>query len=1039
MKRPFRMVIVFVVLAMIGIAFIPKLNVNFTPRYTKPAITISYSLPNSSPDIVERLATSPLENAISQIEGVNKVTSVSRDNSGSIELSFDKGEDMEFRKFEINSLIRNLYKKLPETMSYPRVEQRGGETQNKTESPILLYSINGPYASYKIKKDVDEYILKPLSYINEIKSTELTGANELQITVDFDPLLLMRYGLSKSDIVNSLRLFQDRNYPGMIKNPAGQQFYFRSSSELSSLEDLEQAVISNIEGKELYLKDVAKVYIEEQEPTRYSRINGRNAINLRIYAREGVNKIVLAKQIRDRIEELQATLQSDISIFLEQDETEFLNEEMDKIYKRTSLSIIILLLFIFLINRNPRYLVTLFMGITVNLCITAIIIYILDVELHMYSIAGLTISFGLIVDNAIVMMDHMYRKKNRGIFVALLAASLTTIMALLMVLLLPEEDRRNLSDFSIVVAINLAVSLLIALFFTPALYQLLFKKDMEKSRLFSIRQLRRKVKWFRGYSKSIGFMVRYRKAFIVIVILGFGLPVFQLPLQWEGHEWYNKTIGSDKYQDDIRPITDKILGGAYRKFKTEVYGRSGYRENSQTQIIVQATLPMGTTLEDANDVIKKVEEYIDGVKGIDKYITSVNNLTGTVRITFKPEYEFSALPYQLKGRLQARSVDLTGVRWVISGVGRYFGIGGENGENQEFSIRMRGYNYDQLSRQADILAEKLENHKRIQEVKTNEQISYGYSSAVKGNEYVLYFDVDRMAKAGINRGAVTNVLTDFTLPDRSEAFANLNNELTPVFVKAMNAKAFSKYDLMEEALPIDTSRLVKINNYATMVFEERANEIHKEDRQYLRQLGFKYLGSAKFGAEYRDKMIEEMKLALPLGYQIDTQDRFYRFDKEAKQYGLLGYLIIGIFVICAILFENLKQPFYIIVTIPISFIGLFLIFSLFDFPFDQGGFASFVMLGGLVVNAAIFIVNDLNNTMLKKYNRAVLRAVMGKAQPIMLTILSTCFGLIPFLLEGENEAFWFSLAIGTIGGLMFSTIAVFVCLPVFLTKKVKTV
>ncbi|WP_421976947.1 efflux RND transporter permease subunit [Roseivirga seohaensis] len=1037
MKRPFRMVIVFVVLAMIGIAFIPKLNVNFTPRYTKPAITISYTLPNSSPDIVERLATSPLENAISQIEGVNKVTSVSRDNSGSIELSFDKGEDMEFRKFEINSLIRNLYKKLPETMSYPRVEQRGGEVQNKTESPILLYSINGPYASYKIKKDVDEYILKPLSYINEIQRTELTGANELQITVDFDPLLLMRYGLSKSDIVSSLRLFQDRNYPGMIKNPAGQQFYFRSSSELTSLEDLEQAVISNIEGKELYLKDVAKVYIEEQEPTRYSRINGRNAINLRIYAREGVNKIVLAKQIRDRIEELQATLQSDISIFLEQDDTEFLNEEMDKIYKRTSLSIIILLLFIFLINRNPRYLVTLFMGITVNLCITAIIIYVLDVELHMYSIAGLTISFGLIVDNAIVMMDHMYRKKNRGIFVALLAASLTTIMALLMVLLLPEEDRRNLSDFSIVVAINLAVSLLIALFFTPALYQLLFKKDMEKSRLFSIRQLRRKVKWYRGYTKSIDFMVRYRKAFIVIVILAFGLPVFKMPIQWEGHEWYNKTIGSDKYQDDIRPITDKILGGAMRKFATEVYQGYYYRDVSQTLLTVRATLPTGTTLEDANYVINKVEEFVDGVKGVDKYITRVNNRTGTVQITFKPEYEFSALPYQLKGRLQARSVDLTGVQWVISGVGQGFNIGGERGENQEFGIRMRGYNYDELSAQADILAKKLEDHKRIQEVKTNEQIGYSYG-AVKGNEYVLYLDVDRMAKAGINRGAVTNVLTDFTLPDRSEAMANLNNELTPIFIRALNAKNFSKYDLMEEALPIDTNRLVKINDYANMVFEESANEIHKEDRQYLRKLGFKYLGSSKFGAEYRDEMIEEMKLIMPVGYQIDTQDNYFRFDKQVRQYGLLGYLIIGIFVICAILFENLKQPFYIIVTIPISFIGLFLIFSLFDFSFDQGGYAAFVMLGGLVVNAAIFIVNDLNNTKLQKYNRAVLRAVMGKAQPIMLTILSTCFGLIPFLLEGENEAFWFSLAIGTIGGLMFSTIAVFVCLPVFLTKKVKT-
>tara|TARA_Y100001934_G_C11729291_1_gene484935 strand:- start:25 stop:564 length:540 start_codon:yes stop_codon:yes gene_type:complete len=178
-----------------------------------------------------------------------------------------------------------------------------------------------------------------------------------------------------------------------------------------------------------------------------------------------------------------------------------------------------------------------------------------------------------------------------------------------------------------------------------------------------------------------------------------------------------------------------------------------------------------------------------------------------------------------------------------------------------------------------------------------------------------------------------------------------------------------------------------------------------------------------------------MEQLLPVGYSVETSGNYFSFRQQQRQYSLLLFLMVGIFFICAILFENLKQPFYIIITIPISFIGLFLIFSLFDFRFDPGGFAAFVMLGGLVVNASIFIVNDLNNTRLKKYNRSVLRSVMGKAQPIILTILSTCFGLIPFLLEGDSEYFWFALAIGTIGGLVFSTVAVFLCLPVFLSRK----
>jgi multidrug efflux pump subunit AcrB len=1030
------MVIVFVVLAMVGIALIPKLNVNFTPRYTKPAITITYGLPKSSPDIVERLATSPLENAFSQIEGVNKAYSISQYDRGRIELSFDKGEDMEFRKFEINSLIRNIYKKLPETMTYPRVEQRGGDIQNEAESPVLLYSINGPYASYKIKKDVEEYIQKPLSALKEIKKIEIYGAADLQISVNFDPQMLLRYGLNKGDISNALGLFQDVNYPGLIVTPAGQQYYFRTSSELDNLLELESAVIGNIEGKDIFLKDVAKVIIEEQEPTSYQRINGRNSINLNIYAREGVNKIVMAQEVRNQIEALKATLPSDLDIFLERDDTEFLNKEMTKVYRRTALSVIILMVFIFMINRKVKYLITLFLGIAINLCITAIIIYALDVELHIFSIAGLTISFGLIVDNAIVMLDHMHRKKNRDIFVALLAASLTTIMALLMVLLLPEDDRRDLTDFSIVVAINLAISLLVALFFTPAMYQLLFKSQLNSVENMSVRQLRRRVAWFKGYVKSINFFVRYRKAFIVLVILGFGLPIFKLPVTWEGQDWYNKTIGSDTYQDEIRPITDKIFGGALRKFMTEVYEGYYYRQTEQTRLTVNATLPLGTTLEDANYVISKVEEFLDGVKGVDKYITNVNNRTGRVEITFKPEYEFSALPYQLKGRLQARSVDLTGVQWGIYGVGQGFNVGGERNETPSFKIRMRGYNYDELDRQSEVMAEKLKSHQRVQTVKTNEQIGWG---SAKGSEYVMDFDIDRLARSGVSRGQVVNVISDYALPNGASASANFNKERLPIYIKANNAKAFSKYDLMEEGIPIDTSRLLKVSDYASLNFEETANEIHKEDRQYLRIVAFDYLGSPKFGAQHRDKVIEEMKIVMPVGYQIDIQDNFYRFGKEKRKYGLLGYLILGIFFICAILFENLKQPFYIIVTIPISFIGLFLIFSLFDFSFDQGGYAAFVMLGGLVVNAAIFVVNDLNNIKLKNYNRAVQRAVLGKAMPILLTILSTCFGLIPFLMEGENEVFWFALAIGTIGGLIFSTVAVFLCLPVFLSRKVQPI
>lgn len=1036
-QRPFRLVIAFIVLAIIGAALIPRLSVNFTPNYTKPAITISYSLPNSSPDIVERLATSPLENALSQLEGLNGLISVSRYNSGSITLDFDKNDDIDFRRFEVNTIIRNIYKKLPENLSYPSVEQRGGEDQNEPEKAILSYSINGPYASHKLQQEVDEFIKKPLSQIKEVKEVRVNGGSPLQITVDFDLPTLIRYNLTKSQITRALTTMNGAVYAGMTELSSGQQFFLKTSSRLPNLDNLGEVEIVVMDGKAIRLKDVAKLYLEEQKPSSYKRINGKNAVYMSIFPREGVNKIVLADQVKGEIEKLKANLSGDIDIILEVDDTEFLAKEMDKIYMRTGLSIAILILFILLINRSPKYLFTLFLGIVVNLCITIILVYALDVELHIYSIAGVTISFGLIVDNAIVMLDHMHRKKNAKIFLALLAASLTTIMALLIVLLLPEEERRDLTDFSIVVAINLAVSLVIALFFTPALYTLLFKDQIGKRKLISMKGLRRRVRWFRAYTRSINFVLRFRKTFILIVILAFGLPVFKLPVQWEGQDWYNKTIGSDKYQDDIRPVTDKILGGALRKFVNESYSGYRYGTPNRTTLSVSASLPFGTTLADADFVISKIEEYLANMEGLDKYITNVNQGSARTEITFLPEYENSALPYQLKARLQSRSVDLTGVRWSISGYGQGFSAGGESNTSNSQSIKMKGYNFDELETQAEILATKLKEHIRVSEVNTNAQLGW---NSQRTSEYVLDFDIDRLATAGINRGDIVHMLKDLTPDTEPSMRANYNDELLPVFIRASSAAAFSKYDLTEQSLPLDTGRFIKIEDYASLSFERTANEIHKEDRQYLRRLSYDYNGAPKFAAKHRDEKIVEMNGELPVGYNVETAQNYYWSSaKKNRQNSLLLVLLVGIFFICAVLFENLKQPLHIIVTIPISFIGLFLIFSLFGFPMDSGGYAAFILLGGLVVNASIFVVNDFNNSSKKNHNRAILKALMGKAQPILLTVLSTCFGLIPFLLEGQDEFFWFSLAIGTIGGLVFSMVAVFICLPVFLSRKPRKV
>ncbi|WP_192346039.1 efflux RND transporter permease subunit [Algoriphagus sp. Y33] len=1028
----FRILIVFVVASILGLAVIPMLSVDLNPKEKSAVLSVSFGINNASPEIVEKLATSPLEGAFSRLSELKEITSTSNYNGGYITLTFDKKADMEMKKFEISSMIRQIYPQMDQRVGYPMVT-RSSQARTDEKTPILTYSVNGPFASFEIKK-IAEDILKPaLTRYEEVEEVTVRGANDLQLFVTYDIQKMQAFGITRSQVESSVRSAFGLTFPGAVMNSQGKTLFVQVDRSLKEKDQLENLAVSEMDGMEVRLRDVASLTLEEAEPERYFRINGNNSVTLSVYNRDGVNKVLLAQNLKLAIQNAGELLPAGFEVRLENDDTEFLEKELNKIYKRSGLSILILVVFIFLINRNIKYLSILFFGILANLSLCTIVLYFLKIDIHMYSLAGLTISFGLIVDNAIVMIDHLHKHKNRRVFLALLAASLTTIMALMIVFFLPEEERKNLTEFSIVVSVMLGISLLIALVFTPAFYRVMFKESVRQGRKLTIPKLRKRVRALRSYERAIGWTARYRKTFITLLILLFGLPVFFLPAKWEDHEWYNKTVGNTFYQEEIRPYVDKALGGSMRMFTRGVYEKSGYREAAKTRLYVYCRLPFGNTLEQMDFIMREFEMYLKGVEGIDQFVTTVNSgQSAMIAITFKEAYENGALPYQLKGKLSVKSTDWSGAQWNIYGVGQGFYTGGSSDQIPSYRVKMMGYNFDELERQANVLAEKLLVHKRIQEVKTNERMGYGEQ---KTEEYVLRLDQNKIALGQTNQNEVITAMQDMSKPTRASTMLTLENKNYGLVVRERKSGDFSKFDLEKKGLIGGENRVFKISDYGTLTKETTTNSLNKENRQYIRIVAFEYMGSAKFGNEYLEEVLEDMKKTMPIGYEAKKESYSWNYDQQKRQYSLLGLLIIGVFMICSVLFENLKQPVYIIAIIPISFIGLFLIFSLFDFYFDQGGYAAFVMLGGLAVNAGIFIVNDLNNRGQGLYNRNVLKSVAGKAIPILLTIMSTCFGLIPFIMEGQNEIFWFSLAIGTIGGLVFSMLGVFWVLPVLLWKK----
>ena len=234
-------------------------------------------------------------------------------------------------------------------------------------------------------------------------------------------------------------------------------------------------------------------------------------------------------------------------------------------------------------------------------------------------------------------------------------------------------------------------------------------------------------------------------------------------------------------------------------------------------------------------------------------------------------------------------------------------------------------------------------------------------------------------------------------------------------------------------LNLGINKFVRLNTVADISLQKSSNIIIKEDRQYLRVIGFDYMGSQEFGKDFLNEKVKEINQMLPPGFSTSDKNSSVTSSQIRSSFLYIFCLIAIIYSISALMFENLIIPIYIIITIVFSFTGIFALFVLGDFYFDQGGYAAFLMTGGFVANAAIFIVFDCKKAIKgdeeRSFKIVLLTAIQKRFKTIFLTTISTCCGLIPFVIEGQNEVFWYSLAVGTIGGLMFSMVALFFLFP----------
>jgi len=1045
-NNSFSIIIIFSALIIVGLSFIPLLSVQLNPSQTLPSITVSYAWHNASPEIIEMEATGKLEGILSTIKGIKKISSVSSTGKASITVLFDKYTDIDFARFETASLIRQIFPRLPKEISYPAISVN--RPDDDEIEPLLTYTLNGDDTPANIQNYANDNIKKKLSLIEGINKIEVYGATPFEWQIVYDMNLLEALNISKEDILSGIRQYFDRQALGLVKfNIAkADSIHFDSYIPLMLINRTSDSIdwsfipVKKVGDRIIFLNDIAEIKYIEQKPSAYFRINGLNTIYLIIYPDKGVNNLVVAKKIKEKIKTIETELPSEYYLLLGSDTTIFINKELSKIFWRTAFTVIILLLFVIFVSRNLQYVLAIFICLFANISICFIFYFFLKIEIHLYSLAGITISLGLIIDNSIVMIDHIKHRHNKRVFISILASTLTTIAALSIIFFLPERVKLNLWDFASIVIVNLSVSLVISLFFIPALVDKLNLLKQDK-KFKSIRK-RRIIVATNVYGRVITFLSRYKKTAFLIAVLSFGIPVFMLPNKVEEDKWYsdiyNKTLGTEWYIDNIKFTVNKVFGGTLRLFSYYVFEGYYYSEPQQTILYINASMPKGSTVQQLNDVYFQLENYLSQFGEIDKYITYIySGQNASMTIYFTNEFENTSFPYILKNRLIARNLDIGGINWNIFGVGKGFSNYTGTNEMINYRIVLYGYNYDELYRQALFFKEKLIKHPRIKDVNISGSNKWWERKA--NYEYILNIDKFKLTEKDHSSQQLYSELKNQSIHNFSDFSYIINGKYENIRIYPVQGLSFDLWDLMHSPLTKDNK--LKLADFAEINKEKAGSSIYKENQQYIRLIKYNYLGSKKFGNKYLDQVLDDFKNQMPVGYYAKPLSSHYWRESEKKQYSLILLIIIIVYFICAILFESLIQPFAIISIIPLSFIGIFLTFYLFDFNFDQGGYASFILLSGIVVNSSIYIINEYNNLMKKygKFNvsrrKLYLKAFNSKIVPIFLTIISTVLGLVPFIVYGQNEVFWFALAAGSIGGLLFSIIVILIYLPLFFRLK----
>lgn len=990
-RRPVLATVFTLVILLFGCIGYLYLGVREFPSVDNPIISVSCSYPGANADVIENQITEPLEQNINGIPGIRSLTSVSQQGSCRITVEFELSVDLETAANDVRDKVSRAQRNLPRDCDPPTVSKADADAR-----PILMVAIQSDKRSLlELSEIADLTVKEQLQTIPEVSSVMIWGEKRYCMRLWLDPIKMAGYGVTPMDVKNAL----DREN---VELPSGSiegntvELSIRTMGQMHSTEEFNNLIVKTQNGRSIRLSDVGRAELGPRDLKSYMKMNGVPMVGVVVVPQPGANHINIADAVHERMEQMKKDLPADVKYDYGFDNTRFIRASISEVKQTVYEAFALVIVIIFLFLRDWRVTLVPCIVIPVSLIGAFFIMYVCGFSINVLSMLAVVLAVGLVVDDAIVMTENIYLRIERGmkplqagidgakeIFFAVISTTITLVAVFVPIVFMEGNTGRLFREFSFVVAGAVIISSFAALTFTPMLATKLLVKRERKSRFY-----RATEPFFDGlnrlYARALGAFIRHRPAAIVIMVVAVAASAWMWTL----------------IPAEMAPLEDR------------------------SSITIRTSGPEGVTYEYMRDYTEDINRLADSIVPDAAFITArVSESAGNIQITLKDladrDYSQMEVAEKLTKAVQGRTEARAFVQQQSTFGGRRSGmpvqyvLQATNLEKlQEALPKFMARVYDNPTfRMADV---DLKFSKPEVRLSVNREKANLMGVSTRDIAQTLQYGLSgqRMGYLYLN-GKQYEIVGEINRQQRNDP-----NNLKAIYVRSGDGKMIQMENLTDLVESIAPPKLYRYNRFVSATVSAGLAE-------------GKTIGD---GLDEMDKIAKEtLDETFRTALAGDSKD--FRESASSLIFAFALALLL-IYLILAAQFESFKDPFVIMLTVPLAICGA-LIFMWADGQtmniFSQIGI---IMLIGLVAKNGILIVEFANQRQARGEDKftAIREAAVQRLRPILMTSTSTILGLLPLVFAtAEGAAGRVAMGTAVVGGMLLSTLLTMFIVPAIYT------